>query len=318
MLPTSARLLRLLTLLQTKSIWTGAELADRLEITGRTLRRDIDRLRSLGYPVQGTVGLGGGYRLGAGASLPPLQLDDDEAVAVVLGLRTAETDAVSDVEDAAARALSKIEHLLPARLGRRVAALQSAIVAIKRSAPAVRSRTLTTLAAACHDNHRVSFGYQAHGGGRSRRAVEPHRLVYTGRRWYLVAWDADRQGWRTFRVDRVDGISDSGVRFLPRIPPDEDLAAYVSRGASTAPYPCRGRVLVFASKQKVAEHLPPEIGHLEPAAADRCVLTIGSRSWQELAAWLGVLGFDLQVIEPHELAIAMKALARRFARAARG
>jgi predicted DNA-binding transcriptional regulator YafY len=316
MLPTAARLLRLLTLMQTRPTWVGADLARRLEVTGRTLRRDVDRLRSLGYPVQATVGTGGGYRLGAGTSLPPLLLDNDEAVAVVVGLRTALRGSVSNIEEASARALTKLEQLLPTRLRRRVAALQTSIVSTPRTDPAVSSRTLTALAAACHEHHRVAFDYRGHAGEASRRSVDPLRLVHTGRRWYLVAWDVTRRDWRTFRVDRVDEVAESDRRFAPRPPPDEDLARYVSQGASRAAWPFRARVLLHAPIEAAARALPAEYGHLEAVDAHRCIATLGSRSAEEMAPWLGALGFDLEILDPPELAAAIRTVVARLTRAA--
>jgi predicted DNA-binding transcriptional regulator YafY len=317
MLETSARLLRLLTLMQTRPTWVGSDLARRLEVTDRTLRRDVERLRRLGYPVQATVGTGGGYRLGPGTSLPPLMLDNDEAVAVVLGLRTAVRGSVSNLEEASTRALTKLEQLLPRRLRRRVAALGTSIVSVTREAPAVSSRTLTALAAACHDCERVAFDYRGHGGEQSRRSVEPHRLVHTGRRFYLVAWDVQRRDWRTFRVDRVAEVSETAVRFIPRPPPDEDLGRYVSQGVSLAAYPFRGRVLLHAPIEQAARAVTPDIGHLESVDAQRCVLTLGSQSSAEMANWLGVFGFDFDVLDPAELATAVARVATRLSRAAR-
>jgi predicted DNA-binding transcriptional regulator YafY len=318
MLQTSARLLRLLTLMQTRPTWVGADLARRLEVTDRTLRRDVDRLRSLGYPVQATVGAGGGYRLGAGTSMPPLLLDNDEAVAVVIGLRTALRGSVSNIEEASGRALTKLEQLLPTRLRRRVAALQTAIVSAPRNVEVVSSRTLTALAAACHEHLRVTFGYRGHAGDTSRRSVEPLRLVHTGRRWYLVAWDVTRRDWRTFRVDRIGDVAESGERFAPRPPPAEDLGRYVSEGASQAAFPFRARVLLHAPLEAAARALPPEYGHLEAVDARRCIATMGSRSAEELAPWLGALGFELEILDPPELAAAVRAVAGRLTRACAG
>src|SRR6516165_2239243 len=189
MLETSARLLRLLSLFQGKRYWSGRDLAERLEVTARTLRRDVDKLRSLGYPIHSTTGVEGGYQLGAGSTMPPLLLDDEEAVAVALGLRSAATGAVQGIEEASMRALAKIEQILPSRLGRRLAALQSSIVTTGPARTPVDSRTLSTIAGACRDQESLEFRYRDHEGRLSSRRVEPHRLVHTGFRWYLVAWD---------------------------------------------------------------------------------------------------------------------------------
>src|SRR5580698_11342919 len=229
MLDTSARLLRLLSLFQARRYWSGAELTERLEVTARTLRRDVDRLRSLGYPVNSTAGTGGGYQLGAGTTLPPLLLDNDEAVAVAVGLRTAASGAVSGIEEASVRALAKLEQVLPSRLRRRVSALHSFILPLASAGPQVSSETLVAIASACRDSEKLTFGYHSRDGTGSQREVEPHRLVNTGRRWYLVAWDVGRNNWRTFRVDRIAPRPLSGSRFAPRKPPDGDFGLYVSR-----------------------------------------------------------------------------------------
>src|SRR6266511_595833 len=205
MLETSARLLRLLSLLQARRDWTGADLADRLGVSARTVRRDVERLRDLGYPVHATRGTDGGYRLGAGAAMPPLLLDDEEAVAVAVGLRTATGGAIAGIEETSVRALAKLEQVLPSRLRRRVNALQTYTVRIPPDSPVptVEPAVLTVLAACCRDHERLRFDYRDHDGSASVRTVEPHRLVNWGRRWYLVAWDVDRRDWRTFRVDRI-------------------------------------------------------------------------------------------------------------------
>lgn len=210
MLETSARLLRLLSLLQARPDWAGPELARRLEVTPRTLRRDVARLRDLGYPVHATTGVAGGYRLGAGASLPPLLLDDEEAVAVAVSLRTAASQSVAGLAETALRALAKLEQVLPARLRARTAAIQQATVALPRTAPAVDPGLLATLATACRDSRALAFGYRSRGGAANQRQAEPYRLVHTGYRWYLVARDTGRDDWRTFRVDRTAACSVPG------------------------------------------------------------------------------------------------------------
>ncbi len=205
MLDTSARLLRLLSLLQAHRDWSGGDLADRLGVTPRTVRRDIDRLRELGYPVHSTPGTAGGYQLGAGAELPPLLLDDEEAVAVAVGLRSAAEGSVEGIEETSVRALAKLEQVLPHHLRRRVGALTAFTVPMpgRTGGPRVDAATLTELAHACRDCQRLRFDYVSHDGTVTRRNVEPHRLVSTQRRWYLVAWDVDRADWRTYRADRI-------------------------------------------------------------------------------------------------------------------
>src|SRR5580765_3874057 len=248
MLETSARLLRLLSLFQRRKYWSGTDLADRLAVTSRTLRRDVDKLRTLGYPIHSTSGVEGGYQLGAGSTMPPLLLDDEEAVAVALGLQCAATGAIEAVEEASVHALAKIEQILPPRLGRRVAALKAMIVTMPGTQSAVSARALSTIAAACRDQETLRFRYRDYAGAASSRSVEPHRLVNTGRRWYLVAWDADRKDWRTFRVDRIQPRVINGLPFTPREPPARDLAAYVARGVWRAP-PCRARIKLYATAE---------------------------------------------------------------------
>ncbi len=225
MLSTSARLLRLLSLLQVRRAWTGRELTGRLEVTARTLRRDVDRLRTLGYPIVSTTGVGGGYRLGAGSELPPLLLDDREAVAVALGLRAAAAGAIAGLEEATLGALTKLDQVMPARLRRRLSALHGAIVPLPHRAPAVDVATLALLAGACRDNERLRFDYRGRDADATRRRVEPAGLVSAGFRWYLVAWDLDRGDWRTFRVDRIGEKPARGETFVPRPPPAGGLSA---------------------------------------------------------------------------------------------
>jgi predicted DNA-binding transcriptional regulator YafY len=300
MLETSARLLRLLSLFQGRRYWSGADLAERLEVTPRTLRRDVDKLRSLGYPIHSTAGVEGGYQLGAGSTMPPLLLDDEEAVAVALGLRSAATGTIEGVEEASVRALAKIEQILPPRLGRRVAALQAVIVTLPRAASLVDARTLSLIAGACRDQESLRFKYQDYGGKASARNVEPHRLVNTGRSWYLVAWDADREDWRTFRVDRIQSRPSTGARFPPRELPSKDLATYVSRGAWAAP-PCRARVKLLVGAKALAESWPGGIGMLEPIDEHSCFLEIGGSTFERLAMHLCMLNVDFEATGPPEL-----------------
>lgn len=217
MVDTSARLLRLLSLLQAHREWSGSDLADRLGVTARTVRRDVDRLRELGYPVNASPGTGGGYRLGAGAELPPLLLDDDEAVAVAVGLRTAAGNGVEGIGESSVRALAKLEQVLPSRLRRRIGALNAFTVPMLRGAgtSTVEPEVLTELANVCRDTRQLRFDYRAHDGSASRRTVEPHRLVCTEHRWYLVARDIARDDWRTFRADRITPVLPYGPRFTP-------------------------------------------------------------------------------------------------------
>ncbi|MFJ6726631.1 helix-turn-helix transcriptional regulator [Streptomyces sp. NPDC091281] len=314
MLETSARLLRLLSLLQAHREWSGAALADRLGVTPRTVRRDVDRLRELGYPVNASPGTGGGYQLGAGAELPPLLLDDDEAVAVAVGLRTAAGHGIEGIGEASVRALGKLEQVLPHRLRRRVGALNAFTVPMLRGpqASAVDPAVLTDLAHACRDAERLRFDYRGHDGTTSRRTVEPHRLVCTERRWYLVAWDTDRADWRTFRVDRVTPRPPHGPRFTPRTPPAEDLAAYVSRGVSTRAYATHAVVRLLVPRAEAAVRVSPSAGTLEEDGPDACVLRTGAASLDVMVIHVMLMGFPFEVLEPPELIDAIRAARDRL------
>ncbi|WP_306502488.1 helix-turn-helix transcriptional regulator [Streptomyces sp. YU58] len=317
MLETSARLLRLLSLLQAHREWSGAALADRLGVTPRTIRRDVDRLRELGYPVNASPGTGGGYQLGAGAELPPLLLDDDEAVAVAVGLRTAAGQGVDGIGETSVRALAKLEQVLPGRLRRRVSALNAFTVPMLRGPlpSAADPAVLTELANLCRDAERLRFEYRDHGGTPTRRTVEPHRLVCSERRWYLVAWDLDRDDWRTFRVDRITPKPPHGPRFAPRTPPAQDLAAYVSQGVSTRVYAAHAVVRLFASVEEAAERISPTAGTLEPDGPDACILRTGAGSIDVMVIHVMLLGFEFEVLEPAELTEAIRTANGRLARA---
>lgn len=319
MLETSARLLKLLSLLQTPREWTGAELAERLEVSTRTVRHDVDRLRELGYPVDATRGATGGYRLGAGAVMPPLLLDDEEAVAVAVGLRSGASGSVAGIEEASLRALAKLERVLPSRLRHRLSALQTYTVAVPTNSggPRVAPDVLTALVAACRDRERLRFDYRSHDGQASRRDVEPYRLVNWGRRWYLVAWDTERADWRTYRVDRVEPRTPTGPRFTPRPLPDEDLARYVSRGVGAAAWRYRARITVHAPAAEVAERLPAAVGPVVAVDEHTCAVHTGSDSPELLAAWLGMLGADFTIEDAPELAAAVRAIGERYLRATR-
>jgi predicted DNA-binding transcriptional regulator YafY len=319
MLETSARLLKLLSLLQSRPDWTGAELAERLGVSGRTVRTDIDRLRGLGYPVDATRGSVGGYRLGAGAALPPLLLDDEEAVAVAVGLRVTAGGGVAGIEETSLRALAKLEQVLPSRLRRRVGAVQSYTVTVPADgpAPSVDPALLSTLAAACRDHETLRMDYRDHGGAASLRVVQPHRLVNWGRRWYLVAWDTARSDWRTFRVDRIEPRTPTGPRFTPRELPDADLAGYVSGRVSAAAWRYRARVVVHAPATEVLARITPAVGQVEAVDERSCVLHTGADSLDTLAVYLGLLGVDFEVREPRELVNLIGELSDRYGRAVR-
>ncbi|MEU5226932.1 YafY family protein [Streptomyces toyocaensis] len=316
MVETSARLLRLLSLLQAHREWSGADLAGRLGISTRTLRRDVGRLRELGYPVNAGPGTGGGYRLGAGAELPPLLLDDEEAVAVAVGLRTAAGQGVEGIGESSVRALAKLEQVLPHRLRRRVGALNAYTVPMLRGpgTDVVDPAVLTVLAALCRDTERLRFEYRGHDGTPTRRTVEPHRLVCSERRWYLVAWDLDRGDWRTFRADRITPRPPHGPRSVPREPPAEDLAAYVSRGVSTRAYAAHALIRLLAPLEEAAGRIPPSTGTLEAETPDTCLLRTGAGSLDVMVVHVMLLGFEFEVLEPAGLIDALRAAHDRLAR----
>ena len=318
MLETSARLLRLLSLLQTPRDWTGTELAERLGVSARTVRNDVDKLRELGYPVLATRGAAGGYRLGAGAAMPPLLLDDEEAVAVAVGLRTAAGGAIAGIEDAALRALAKLEQVLPSRLRSRVGTLQSVITPVPvPGAPLVDPDVLTAIAAACRSRERLRFWYLSHDGTRSDREAEPYQLVNWGRRWYLVAFDVRRADWRTFRVDRITVRTPGGGRFTPRPLPSDDLAGWVSQRVAFAGWRYRARVKVLAPAAMVLERIGPYVGAVTAVDDESSVLDTGSDSLETLAVYLGLLGYEFRVESPAELAGHVRELADRYQRATR-
>jgi predicted DNA-binding transcriptional regulator YafY len=313
---TSERLLRLLSLLQTPRDWTGAELAARLDVSARTVRNDVERLRGLGYPVHATRGAIGGYRLAAGASLPPLLLDDDEAVAVAVGLRTAAGGAVTGIEETSLRALAKLEQVLPTRLRSRVNTLQTNTLLVShRSGPTVDPDVLTLLASACRDHSALRFDYDDRRGAASQRRVEPHRLVNAGRRWYLVAWDADRADWRTFRVDRIRQHVSGGARFAPRALSDEEVIALVSRGVPPEARRFRARITILAAASTIAERIGPWVGTVEAIDEHSCILDTGADSLEILAVYLGMLDADFVVTDPPELVAHLGVLAGRYRRA---
>jgi predicted DNA-binding transcriptional regulator YafY len=314
---TSSRLLTLLSLLQARRDWPGHELAHRLEVSGRTIRRDVERLRGLGYPVESLTGPAGGYRLRAGTAMPPLLLDDDEAIAIAVGLRTAARASVTGIEETSVRALVKLEQVLPTHLRRRVSALQSATTTLPAGGPTVDPQALTAIAAACRDFECVRFAYRGRDGVASRREAEPHSLVNLGRRWYLVAWDRGRRDWRTFRVDRLSGPASTGVRFTPRDLPATDAASYVSQSLSAAPNRYEARVTLHAPADTIRKRVPAYWGTIEPLDDERCEYRTGDDDLDWLAVRVAMLGVDFDVHEPPELAEHLLLLARRLERAVR-
>jgi predicted DNA-binding transcriptional regulator YafY len=315
MLETSARLLRLLSLLQARRDWTGTELAARLGVTARTIRNDVNRLRELGYPVDSRPGVAGGYQLGAGGTLPPLLLDDDEAVAVAVGLRTAANGSVAGIEETSVRALAKLQQVLPSRLRHRVSAFQSYALPLPSGGPQVDPDVLTVLASACQDHERLRFDYRAHSGAASRRLVEPYRLVNDRRRWYLVAWDTDRDAWRTFRADRIEPRPPAGPRFTPRaVPHDQEIAMQVARAVAEAAWRYRARVIVDAPAAYVQGRLPIPVT-VESLGEDRCAFEPGSDHPEMLALYLGMLDADFSIADSPELVDALRKLTKRYQRA---
>ena len=307
-------MLRLLSILQAQHWMSGPDLAERLGVSPRTLRRDVDRLRGLGYPVHATTGAGGGYRLQAGTAMPPLLLDDEEAVAIAVGLRTAAGGTVSGMEEASLRALAKLEQVLPSRLRRRVNALQTYTVPLAPSGPTVGADVLVSIVHACRDNEGLRFDYRSRDGVESGRHVEPHRLVSANQRWYLVAWDVDRNDWRTFRVDRLDRARSTGGRFAPRPFPAADAAAFVAQAIASIPSRYQVVVTLHAPVEVVAERRYPGAGVLEVVDERTCLLRGNADSLEWFALTLGMLGVDFDVHEPAELVEHIRALAGRFRR----
>jgi predicted DNA-binding transcriptional regulator YafY len=311
----SARMLRLLSLLQTHRYWPGEELSARLAVSPRTLRRDIDRLRELGYSVDASRGVAGGYQLRAGGSLPPLLLEDDEAVAIAVGLRTSAAGAVTGMEETSVQALTKVIALMPPRLRRRMDAVRSQTDNLAwGDGPVIDPDVLTTLAQACRDDELVRFGYTARGAEATERRVEPLRLVSLGRRWYLVSYDRDRQDWRSFRLDRITDVVTTGQRFRPRELPAEDALSFVQSGIRRMPQKYAVRVRIDASPEIVARAVG-SWGTVEPHE-DGCVLSmnVDSLAWPVMV--LVQVDADFDVESPDELATLVRRTAERFGAAA--
>lgn len=297
---TPQRLLQMLTLLQSGRRFTAAELAVRFELTERSIRNDMERLRELGYPVIATRGRIGGYRLGSGANLPPLQLDDEEALAIAIGLQTATSSGIAGIDDAALRALTKLQSMLPTRLRRRLEAIQGFALRVPsdRASSNVPSERLAILANACRDFEVVRVRYRNHAGDESRRFLEPHRLISWGQRWYLLAWDEGRDDWRTFRVDRFDQVEGVGRRYRERAMPADDVVAYITRNISRAGSAFRAVIEVDATADVVAETISPMYAVIEPIGDDRCRLDVNTDDLRATLLYVGLLGFPFTIIEP--------------------
>jgi len=308
---TTERVLKLLALLQRRSSWTATELAAELGVTDRSVRRDVERLRTLGYPVEATAGVGGGYRLGAGTRLPPLLLDDEEAIATAVSLRLASGGTVTGAGEAALRALTKLDQVMPPRLRSSVRAVHGATETLVDPGVQVDGELLMTLARACRDSVRVRFRYAGRDGTESERTVEPVRMVTTGRRWYLMAWDVDRADWRTFRLDRMRAAVATTWRSRPREHPDP--VSYVQRSVAEAPYRHLARVRVHAPAAQVRERIPPQVGRVEDDVDGWCVLVVGADDPDWLVTQVARLGFEVRLLHPPELRDAAARLARRLA-----
>ena len=318
---TSARLLRLLSLLQARRDWPGDALAERLEVSARTVRRDVDRLRELGYPVRAAKGPDGGYRLDAGADLPPLLFDDEQAVAVAVALQTA-TGSVVGIEEGALRALATVRQVMPARLRQRIDALQVTAVARDGAGrPRVDTEHLIAIGAAVRAHEVLRFDYETPNSTGAERAwqpprhAEPHHLVTWGSRWYLICWDLDRNDWRTFRVDRMTPKSPTGPRFSPRELPGGDVAGYIDAAFRGGEWPCRGEFILHAPAAQIDAWVNGQ-AVVEALGPDRCRVIAGSWSWDRLGVWAGLFDVDMEIVGPAELRSAAARLARRYRAAA--
>ena len=311
MLSTSARLLRLATLLQSRRHWPGAALSDALGVDARTVRRDIDRLRELGYPVEASSGVGGGYALGRGADLPPLVLDDEEAVALAIALRAAGAT-VGGIEATSLRLLGKLDQLMPTRLRRRATALHAVTMSLGGNMPPlVDAGMLSDIATACRDARVMRFDYRSHAGDGSQRHVQPLRLANYGRRWYLIAWDIDRGDWRSFRVDRMDRARATGDGFVPRPVPPE-VATRLERGIAYEPFACRITLRLRGNVDELQAILPVWCGVLEPETATHSLLHVGAESPQHLLALVLMIGHDVELVEGHAMAPELRTVLSRM------
>ncbi|WP_328991319.1 WYL domain-containing protein [Kribbella sp. NBC_01245] len=313
---TSSRLLSLLSLLQTKPAWTGSELAERLDVSTRTIRNDMDRLRELGYPVDAVRGPAGYYQLGAGAKLPPLLLDDEEAVAVAIGLRTG--SGVAGIEESSARALAKLEQVLPHRLRRQVTALNDATskgpdnTGSNVPDPEVDAGVLATIASAIRDRHFLRFEYAS---ADFPVRIEPYRLVSWVRYWYLVGRDPASGAWSTYRVDWIELRMPTGQRFTPTPLPGEDYTSFVLRDVATTGWKVHARITVFASAEEVLSRIHAAVGVVESIDESTCVLVTGADSLEVVAVYIGMLGLDFQVTEPAELVEHLRVIGNRYLQA---
>jgi predicted DNA-binding transcriptional regulator YafY len=320
MVQTSARLLALLSLLQLRREWTGQELAGRLGVGPRTIRRDVDKLRSLGYPIEAAPGVAGGYRLGAGGELPPLLLEDSEAVAVAVGLRTAAAASIAGIEETSVRALAKLEQVLPDRLRRRVRALAGATSTFTFEGPSIDPETLATIAGACRDGVRLRFSYTTRDERSAKRNTEPCAVVHTGYRWYLVAYDLDRDDWRTFRIDRIGGRVQLGPKGTRRSAPGGDPAAYVKQrlraDRAGEPEATPARIRLLAPAEVIRKRIPARRATVEPDGENTCIVTTRGPWSQSALVWTALLGEPMEVLGPPELIDVARGLVARLSVAA--
>jgi predicted DNA-binding transcriptional regulator YafY len=315
---TSARVLRLLSLLQVRREWSGHELSSRLEVDVRTIRRDVDRLRQLGYTIDASAGVGGGYRLGAGEETPPLLLEDDEAVAVAIALGAA-ASSVGDTQDVALRVLAKLDQFLPKRLRRKLSSVPAVTLSLAAPESVASLNVLAAVASACRDTVQLTFAYRDLRGTVTSRTIEPMRLVHTGRRWYLAAWDIARNDWRTFRVDRIQTQPRlaPGPRFTPRHPP-VDFLTMVQKSITSWPQTLRARVQLKGSLAQLRPRMPAWVGTLETLDDDHCALTVGGDGPEMLAGMLLHAGVDFTLLDPPEAAQPIRDVAERLLRGVAG
>lgn len=315
MIQTSARLLELLTLLQQRREWTGPDLAERLGVGPRTIRRDVQKLRELGYPIDAAPGVAGGYRLGAGTKVPPLLLDDAEAVAVAVGLRSAATGSIAGIEETSFRALSKLEQILPERLRDRVRDLGSATSAFGPDGPRIDPDLLASIAAACRDAARLRFTYESRVGEVTEREVEPNAMVHGGRYWYLVAYDLGREGWRSFRIDRIGSEIEVGAASARREVPGGDAAAFVEagiHGREGGPDAVRGSVRLSAPAAEIEKRIPSRYATVEPDGPDSCLVESAAGWSSEFLVWMALMDVEMTVLGPPEMAGEAEAIVRRL------
>mgnify|MGYP001619252603 CR=1 FL=1 len=314
---TTGRTLALLSLLQVRREWSGAELRERLEVSDRTLRRDIDDLRELGYGIEATRGRHGGYRLGPGAEVPPLALAPDESVAIAVGLRAAAGSVITGLEDAAARALAKLEQSLSSATRQQISEVEQAMVPLAgRVRPDIDLNIVTAAASAIAGRLRLRIDYTRHDGVEVQRIVEPHRIVHTTTRWYLIAWVPEHEAWRTLRVDRIRRPVLARDVFPRRDIPDDALREFTARSITTAPYPYRARLKMHAPAAEVSRLFDATVASVEACGDDASILTAGARTPEEFALYIGMSGIEFEVLEGEEVRQALADIAQRMLRAA--